>query len=86
MKFLIAFLIIIALFCFCCVPFIVRKHARKKTFEILHDKLPTTEKQITRCIAILTLTNGWILDGSYQDHLKIERLRDMLKEMRHPHG
>ena len=85
MEIFVLVLCIALLLCVATVPFIVRRRTRNKTVKILHGKRLATEKQITRCIAILTWTNNWILDGSNQDQLKIERLRDMLKEMQKRH-
>jgi len=85
MEIFVLVLCIALLLCVFSIPFIVRRHARNKSVDIVHCHLPATEKQIIRCIAILTWTSNWLLDGSEQDRINIKLLRDMLEEMQKPH-
>jgi hypothetical protein len=86
MKITTLLLIPAILFLVFTAPFVIRAYARTRADKIINGKQPASEKYINRLISALTWTNGWILDGSNKDRITIERLRDMLKEMLHPHG
>jgi len=86
MKLVITCVIVTILFCGCLVPFIFRAYARRSSDRISQGRRPGTVKLINRCIATLTWCNNWITIGTEQDQKRIDRLRDMLDEMLHPHG
>ena len=86
MKLLIISLAIAILFFGFFLPWVFRSYARTLAGKILYTQQPTTEKRINRSIAILTWSNKWITSNEEPDIQRINRLRDMLKEMQHPHG
>ncbi len=81
MKTLIVCLTIAALFFCFSMPFIIRANARTRADQIIYGRQMSTEKQINRCISILTWTNKQITSNTENDILRLMRLRDMLKEM-----
>lgn len=85
MKILILCLIISTLSGALGIPPIVRAYARSRADKIIHGRRPGTEKLMNRCISILTWSNKWITTRTELDNQRIIRLRDMLKEMQHPH-
>ena len=82
---LIAFAIAI-LFTLFVLPWIIRTDARTRAEKIIQGKRPATEKQINRCIRVLTWSNKWLTVNEEPDRIKINRLVEMLDEMLHPHG
>jgi len=65
---------------------IIRAYSRTRADNIIKGKRSATEKQITKCIRVLTWSNKWFTNNEEQDSQRIERLLDMLEEMQHPHG
>jgi len=86
MEILIVVVVIVILFTLFFLPLLIRAYARRSADQILNTHRPSTEKRIKRYIAILTQTNKWITNLEDPDQLRINRLRDMLKEMQKPHG
>lgn len=86
MKLLLIALILSALFCIFSIPFITRAYARTWADEIIHGHHPTTEDRLNACISFLTLHNKLITTRAQEDLIRIRKLRDMFKEMQHPHG
>jgi hypothetical protein len=68
------------------IPFFIRTYARTRADHIIFGRLPGTEKQIMRCVAILTWTNSQITMDTDQDTLRIVQLRDTLDNFQHPHS
>ena len=85
MKIVLIALAISLLFFGFCIPWVIRAYARTRANQALYRQQPTTEKRINRCIAILTWSNKWLTNREEPDIQKINRLRDMLKEMQKPH-
>ena len=86
MKILLLALIIVMLFWVFSIPFVIRANARNMADHIIFGRQPSTEKQINKCISILTWTNKQITTNTEKDTLRLIQLRDLLKEMQHPHG
>ena len=86
MKLLFILLFLAILFWGFSVPFIIRADARARADHIINGRRPSTEKHINTCITLLTWSNKWITSRKDKDYLRIQRLRDMLDEMQHPHG
>ncbi len=82
---LIAFAIAI-LFTLYVLPWVIRAYARTRAEKIIQGKRSATEKQINRCIRVLTWSNKWLTVNEEPDRIKINRLVEMLDEMLHPHG
>jgi len=86
MKFLITLLALITLVWCSSVPLIIRGYARMQADDIICGNVWAIEKQINTYIAVLTWTDNWISSRKESDSIRIDRLRDMLKEMQKPNG
>jgi hypothetical protein len=86
MKILITLLFLITLVWGCAIPLIIRGYARMSADELISGNLWATEEQINTCIAALTWIDKWMSSRKESDSIRINLLRDRLKEMQKPHG
>jgi len=86
MFILILLLFVILLLSYLLLPSIIRAFAQARADQILHNKRSCTEKDITKCIRILTWLNKWFTINIKPDELRISLLCAMLLKIHFPHG
>ena len=86
MKLLFVFLAFSLLFLILIFPYIFRSYFRIQTNRLIYGHRPANEKQINRCISCLSWTNKWITSQTYDDNLRIGKLKTMLDRLKRTEG
>jgi hypothetical protein len=85
MLWLIAVVMLITLVVYVVVYVFDREDARLRADEFIAGIRKPTPEEIDKCMLRLEVANIRLLSNNETDHRRVERLRDMLKEMITPH-